>query len=337
MLLLTVAVDIRVPGPVVVLTAFLGLTPLLAAAALDPAATAGFATAAVACAAASLRWNGGGNQYAARVIDVALTGALAVLVAAVRSRREEDLRKTRHIAGVAQQALLPVLPDTLGPVGFATRYHSATHTAQVGGDFFDFVADNGRIRLILGDVSGKGIDAVTQAARVIRAFRQYGASEPDLLGVARRVDEYVTPFWTWEYYATATLIEITDAATVTVVSAGHPPPLQVSSGTVNDLPIATSLPLGLGPAEYATSHTWQPGDRILLYTDGLVEARNRAGEFLPRTLIDAALTLTAPEATLDALLAAVKRHAGTFNDDLALLLITNAQPSLQSADVLARA
>ncbi len=324
MLVVTSLSDVAINPQVAVLTALLGLAPLLAASALTPRSTAGFAVAAVIVAVASGLWNDVNVQYGVRVADVFLVGALSVLVAAVRARREADLRDSRRIAGVAQEALLPVLPEQVGPVRLATRYHSATRTAQVGGDFFDFVADGGRLRLVLGDVSGKGIGAVTQAARVIRAFRQYGASEADLLSVARRVHDYVTPFWDAERYATAVFVEITDAGSVAVVSAGHPAPLLVSANGVHELPVQACLPLGIGPADRATRHVWSPSDRLLLYTDGLVEARNTSGGFLPRTSIEAALRETDPEACLDQLLDRVRTHAGQFNDDLALLLLTNA-------------
>jgi hypothetical protein len=157
LLVLTALADLPFSPRIAVLTVFLGLAPLLAASALTPLTTAAFAGAATAFAAASALWDPQGVQYVIRLADVALVGALSVLVAAVRARREADLATTRHIAGVAQQALLPVLPDRIGPVQLTTRYHSATLTARVGGDFFDFVADGDRIRLILGDVSGKGV------------------------------------------------------------------------------------------------------------------------------------------------------------------------------------
>ncbi|MGZ4624700.1 MAG: PP2C family protein-serine/threonine phosphatase [Kineosporiaceae bacterium] len=190
----------------------------------------------------------------------------------------------------------------------------------MGGDFFDFVADAGRVRVILGDVSGKGVDAVTQAARAIRAFRQYAASEPDLLGVTRRIDAYVSPFWKWEYCATAVLVELGEADTLTVVSAGHPPPFHVSGGTVRELAVRPCLPLGLGAGDEVSVHVWDPGDRLLLYTDGLVEARDTSGRFLPRAAIDAALRLPDPDAGLDG----VHAHAGRFADDLALLLMARS-------------
>ncbi len=317
--------DWLVSPQVVVLTVFLGLAPLLASSVLRPAATAWFAIAAVLLAVVSGLWNHGqGAQYWVRLVDVAAVGALAVLVSAIRSRREGDLQASQRIATTAQEALLPVLPRRIGTVELATRYHSATRAAQVGGDFFDFVTDHGRTRLILGDVSGKGIDAVTQSARVIRAFRQYAASEPDLLGAARRIDEYVLPFWNWDCYATAVLIEIPNDHTLTVVSAGHPPPLHVSPAGVRELPVQSCLPLGLGPADRSTDHTWEYEDRLLLYTDGLIEARDPNGIFLPRAAIDGAVQQRpALDDALDALLDAVQEHAGRFGDDLALLLMAN--------------
>lgn len=327
LLAVVVLADIVVTPGDVVLTIFFPLASLLVAAFLGPRATAGFALAAVVLAAASALWNENqGAQYWVRLVEVVAVGVLAVLVAAIRTRREDDLRETRVIASAAQEALLPVLPHRIGPVEVATRYHSATREAQVGGDLFDFVAGGDRTRFILGDVSGKGVEAVAQAARVIRAFRQYGASEPDLLSVARRINDYVRPFWDPEFYATAVLVEIRDERTLTIVSAGHPPPLHQSGAAVSELPVYASVPLGVGPAEQMTEHPWHEGDRLLLYTDGLIEARDDAGAFLPQAQIHRALTTGDLDTSLDAVLDTVHAHAGGFYDDLALVLIANVGP-----------
>ena len=325
-----VLADLLIDPTVAVLTVFFALAPLLAASVLGPVPTSAFALGAIACAAIAGVWNDDGNQYWVRLIDVALVGTLSVLVSATRVRRENALRTSQRIASVAQQALLPVLPARIGPIQFGTRYHSATRSAQIGGDFFDFVADRGRVRLILGDVSGKGIDAVAQAARVIRAFRQYGASETDLLGVTRRIDEYVRPFWNWEFYATAVLVEFSDPDHLTIVSAGHPSPLHLSSGVVTELSVHPCVPLGLGPAEAMTRHTWRAKDKLLLYTDGLIEARDSSGAFLPRAQIDEALNRPALDECLDAIVAKVRAHAGRFSDDLALLLMANTPVTEES-------
>ena len=92
----------------------------------------------------------------------------------------------------------------------------------------------------------------------------------------------------------------------------------------SELPVQPCLPLGLGPADSSTEHTWEPADRLLLYTDGLIEARDERGAFLPRAAIDRALQENASvDGALDALLDAVHQHAGRFGDDLALLLMAN--------------
>lgn len=254
-LLITLVVDVAISPSVIVLTVFLAFAPLIASAALGPAQVAGFAAAATALAGLSWLWNSGGNQFWVRFTDVLVVGTLAVFSAATRVNREHALEASQRIATVAQQALLPVLPTRIGDIRFATRYHSATASAQVGGDFFDFVADGNRVRLILGDISGKGVDAVTQAARAIRAFRQYGASESDLLSVARRMNEYVLPFWNWDVYATAVLVEMAASGdAITVVSCGHPAPVHVTGGQVDDLPVHAYLPLGLSAADRSSQH-----------------------------------------------------------------------------------
>ena len=326
LLVVSLGADLLTPGSAQVLTVFYGLAPLIAAAVQGPAVTAAIGSVVTLLAGLSFVWNGLSVQYVARWFDVLAVSTLSTVVAATRARRERALAETERIASAAQQALLPVLPDAVGRVTLRTRYHSATRTAQIGGDFFDFVADRGRLRLVLGDVSGKGVDAVAQAARVIRAFRQYGASEHDLVSVARRVDEYVEHFWNGEYYATAVFLELHDASPdlLTLVSAGHPPPLHCTRTGVTELPVHPCLPLGLGPADEQTHHLWAPGDRLLLYTDGLVEARDEVGDFLPRAAIDKAVARGGPgelDRGLDALLEAVEQHATRFSDDLALLLL----------------
>src|SRR3954453_17462002 len=102
LVVVTVA-DALISAHLVVLTVFLGLSPLLASAVLGPAATAAFAAVAVCLAAVSGEWNEAqGAQYWVRIADVVLVGALAVLVPPTPPRREADLRASRRIATAAQ-------------------------------------------------------------------------------------------------------------------------------------------------------------------------------------------------------------------------------------------
>jgi serine phosphatase RsbU (regulator of sigma subunit) len=158
--------------------------------------------------------------------------------------------------------------------------------------------------------------------------------------VARRVDEYVEPFWNGEYYATAIFLEVHDHEpdVLNLVSAGHPAPLHRGASGVSELPVVPCLPLGLGAADAQTRHLWAPGERLLLYTDGLVEARDADGAFLPRATIDAALSQGEPgdvDTALDSLLEAVEQHAAGFSDDLALMLLERVSVPAQSQPSLA--
>jgi serine phosphatase RsbU (regulator of sigma subunit) len=107
--------------------------------------------------------------------------------------------------------------------------------------------------------------------------------------------------------------------------------VHLSRGRVGDLPVHPCLPLGLGPADQSSRHRWLPGDRLLLFTDGLIEARDEDGRFLPRDRIEQAVRQPTLEDSLDALEEAVHNHAGQFGDDLALLLLART-PSRAAAE-----
>src|SRR3954462_15732531 len=104
LLVATLAADLAISSQVAVLTIFLGIPPLVASAALGPRPTAVFAVTATALAALSGVWNGVSAQYWIRLIDVGVVSGLAVVVSATRVQREDDLRTSRRIASVAQQA-----------------------------------------------------------------------------------------------------------------------------------------------------------------------------------------------------------------------------------------
>ncbi len=171
-----------------------------------------------------------------------------------------------------------------------------------------------------------------QAARVIRAFRQSAALRESLTDVAREMDEYLADFFGEEEFVTALLIEVSGPGQLMLLNAGHPPPQLVrASGESELLEIPPALPLGLGlggtSGVDAVPLHWTPRDRLLMYTDGLSEARDRAGRFLDLASLAAGLRETGTvEAALDAVLARVAGHVprGHLEDDLALLLLENA-------------
>ena len=339
LLLVLVVADLAAPWDVV-LSPLFALAPLLACAFLSGRATAAVGAGAVAAVMVT-GWAGdttGDPQHWVRVADVTLISAAAAAIASVRARRERRLARIIDIAEVAQRAILPILPARTERVSVASRYLSAARDAVVGGDLYDCSLVGHRTRFLVGDVRGKGMASVEQAARVIRAFRQAAALYPRVDAVAEDMNSYLIPFFDDEEFVTGLLVDVTEPNTVVLTSCGHPPAvLAPSDGTPRYVEARTGLPLGLdvGDGQYTTLATrWMPGDRLLMYTDGLTEARNDAGEFFP--LLDLASLLgegTVDEA-LDRLLVELRKHlpGGRLDDDLAIVLLENNPVSAPASD-----
>jgi len=324
-LVVLTVVDVAVPASVVPDTLF-AIAPLIACAVLSPRATAGFGVAAVVLLVWSGWWNDTWDtaQQWVRLLDVLLVSLGAVIIAAVRVHREQRLTRLVAIAETAQRAILPTLPASIDGLVAASRYLSAAEDAVVGGDLYDCSVTEGYSRFIVGDVRGKGLAAVEQAARTIRAFRQAAAAQVTLTDAARDMNDYMTPFLEEEEFVTALLVDLSSPDTVTLASCGHPPPLLVPrNGSAEFLEPPPGLPLGLGGASAHSAFPWRPGDRLLLYTDGLSESRGADGAFL--RLLDLAPVLLggSVEEALDNLLSRVRRHVpgGALGDDLAVVLL----------------
>lgn len=325
-LLVLVLLDLAIPDSSIALSPLFALAPLIACAVLPAAPTAAFAVAAFAAAAASGAWNhnSSSGQHLIRLLDVALIGAAAIVVAAVRVRRERQVGRLAALAEVAQRAVLPVLPAHARYTDIAVRYQAAAEDTMIGGDLFDCYHSRTHTRFLIGDVRGKGIEAVEQAARVIRAFRQAAAIHPRLEAVAEDMSGYLVPFFDEEEFVTALLLDTTHADLPLLVNAGHPPPLLVHPDhTCEFLDTEADLPLGLGERYTCHEFDWRPGDRLLLYTDGLSEARDSSGAFLDLRDLGPLLVGVPLEAALDRLLDGARAHAarGELSDDVAVMLL----------------
>ena len=334
-LVVLVTVDLATPGTAVVLSPLFALAPLIACTVLPARATAVVAAAAIAATIASGWWNNtaGTPQHLVRIAELILIGAAAVVIAAGRVRREQRHERVVAIAEVAQRTILPTLPSLVGQVTLAARYQSAAQDAVVGGDLYDCYHYAGRARFLVGDVRGKGIAAVEQAARVIRAFRQSAGTTTTLPALAHDMSEYLAPFFDDEEFVTALIVDTSVPSQITIVSCGHPPALLVEpdgSTTLIDAP--PGLPLGLGETYDAITVPWAPGDRLLMYTDGLSEARNASGQFLDLPSLGPLLTGVPVEDALNAVLNAVRHHipSGRLTDDLAVMLLESTIASRTS-------
>ena len=312
------------------------IAPLIAATVADERRTAVFGAAAVALAIGAGWWDGirGHANYWAWVTVVCAVSAMAVVVAGMRRRREERLARMTAVAEAAQLALLPPLPPEMTGITIAARYRSATREASVGGDLYEIIPTGHGIRVIIGDVRGKGLDAVLLARHVLGAFRRSAVALPAMEHVAGEVGRAIGPHLGAEDFVTAALAQITPAGELTIVNCGHHPPLLRHGGDLQPLTGGkAALPLGLDDDFTAFTASWSPGDRLLLYTDGLVESRDQHGDFLPDDVIAAALAAADCEQALDTLMTAVHRHTGGHgHDDMALLLLEHGTPSRSSAN-----
>ncbi|WP_425583648.1 PP2C family protein-serine/threonine phosphatase [Streptomyces macrosporus] len=265
-----------------------------------------------------------GYTAAASVIGVAAAGLVA---AAVRQRHEAELASVRSIAEVAQRVLLRPVPRAAGHLRVAVSYTSAVAEARIGGDLYEVVTSPTGARVIVGDVQGKGLEAVETAAVVLAAFREAAYDEPDLMAVSARLERSVNRHMPAERFVTAVLVETHEDRSVTVLNHGHPSPLVVrADGSAHFAePPDTAPPLGLGldlkpPEPYGLS--LGPGDQMLLYTDGVTEARDPEGGFYPLARRAFLLREASPDAALESLRRDLVAHVGRpLHDDAAMLLL----------------
>ena len=235
--------------------------------------------------------------------------------------------REHRIAETLQRSLLPAgLPDLPG-LEVAARYLPAASEAEVGGDWYDVIPiAGGAVGLVMGDVAGKGLAGASMVGRLRSALRAYALEGHDAGRVVERLNRLL---WTEaeESQMATMLYVIVDPAASTVrwVNAGHPPPLLIAQGDARFLQGDASVPLGVlpFPTYEEVVAPMDPGQALLLYTDGLVE---RPGEHLDDGLRELAARATEapedPEAMLDHLLATLVPPAGAA-DDVALLILRN--------------
>jgi serine phosphatase RsbU (regulator of sigma subunit) len=209
-----------------------------------------------------------------RLALIAGATAIAAVVSALRVRRERQLADLETIAEVAQQTVLRTLPPVVGNVGIAVRYVSATSAARVGGDFYEASDTAHGVRLLIGDVRGKGLDAVRLASVVLGSFRQAAHTEADERSLVGALDDAVARVVDDEEFVTAIVANVTGTR-LRIASAGHPPPLLLpGAGGIRELSSRPTVPLGLGSEPTPLEVELSVGDVVLFYTDGLEEARS---------------------------------------------------------------
>jgi len=265
-----------------------------------------------------------------------LLAAFAVANSVLRTAAQRRLGQVRAVARVAQSAVLREVPATIAAGRLASRYVSAAAEARVGGDVLEVVSGGERPRWLIGDTRGKGLPAVRLASVAMTSFRDAcahpGLSLPE---VARAVDRSVTRAAGEEDFVTAIFAELDPRGWLELITCGHPPPLRLTAdGGLQALSPATyATPLGLHPDIRPSTFSVGTGDRLVFYTDGLLEARDRAGRYF--RLEDCLDTLRRPglQAAADELLDRLLAHTGRrLDDDVALLLLEATTPSAQPGE-----
>src|SRR5690606_31385798 len=274
------------------------------------------------------------RQTAVNVAGVALATGIAAAVAALRQRQAARIAELARLASVAQQAVLRPIGPTVGSLSVAGRYSSATAAADIGGDLYEALDTPYGVRVIIGDVRGKGLDAVRTASIVLGAYRHVAFERADLREIVADLDRAVARSVGEEDFVTAVLME-ERGGTLTIVNCGHPSPLLLRRGYVISLdPPGTAPPLGFMPAVKPRVERLEPADRLLLFTDGLGEAR-RDGAVFPIT--QRAWGLLGHGKVADGLAslesALVEWVRGRLDDDIALVLMeyAGAAPTEQRA------
>lgn len=277
----------------------------------------------------------------AEILNVVLSAVIGLAVNRALTRSGRRLATVRDVAESAQRALLPDPPPRIGPLDIAARYEAAQSGARIGGDVYAAEQTRYGVRLLIGDVRGKGMGAVASVAVLLGAFREAADEEPDLLGIAHRLDRALArdrERWqgSEEYlegFTTGLLAEFTPDAggpegldglddaggphdtgdtggTLRLLNRGHPPPYLLDGGTVRTLhATAPDLPFGMsdlgGVRSVPDEVHFPPGATLLLITDGVTETRDRDGVFYdPETRL-ACLglgPLPGPQQAIDALL-----------------------------------
>ncbi|MFJ3792597.1 PP2C family protein-serine/threonine phosphatase [Kitasatospora sp. NPDC090091] len=334
--------------------------------------------------------------------------ALIVGLRVLRDQHERELAQVRTVSEAAQRVLLRPLPERIGPLHLASVYLAAEAEAQVGGDLYAAARTAGGTRLLVGDVRGKGLSSLGDAALLLGAFRAAAHLHADLPELAGYLDGSVC--WDLaqlgdqdrypdagrdgapahgrerghglqrsldrgldlsleklgrglersaetaaglgrgdgsgsdgdgggaaaddrgESFITAVILDIPDDDSVLrLIDCGHPPPLLLNADGITVLNARhPAPPLGLGelaPTKYEVEvFPFLPGDRLLIYTDGVIEARDPERRFYPLTERVDAWRSERPEVLLNRLRRDLLAHVGGRMDDDAAMVMVERLP-----------
>ena len=222
----------------------------------------------------------------------------------------------------------------LPPLTFGTERLVISGSLQpaydVGGDAFDYAVDDGIAHVAIFDAMGHGLQAGLLASVALAAYRNARRADVPLIEIVRRIDAAVADAFGGDRFATG-IVGTLDLGTgvFTRVRAGHPRPLLLREHrVVKTLQCPSTLPFGVGVLDVGVcEEQLEPGDRVLLYTDGVTEARSADGEFFGVERLgdfagrESASGAAAPEMLRRLTQSVLTHQQGQLQDDATLLLI----------------
>jgi hypothetical protein len=254
--------------------------------------------------------------------DIAEAGDLASRAAVcIDNARLYD--RERRTAFALQRGLLPAEPDVPAGVEAAYRY-LPVGASDVGGDWHDIIAlPGGRVALIVGDVMGHGPEAAAVMVQLRTAAHTLADLDLPPGEVLRRLDRMAEGLLTAPYATCIYAVIDTVGSSCAIARAGHPPPVLALPGSGTEvLSLPPGLPLGLGTGSFEATRVSLPaGATLAMYTDGLVESRDRPLDDGLSALREAlSASLATPGSTLDTTCEAVTRALRQRGDDITLVL-----------------
>jgi PAS domain S-box-containing protein len=241
--------------------------------------------------------------------------------AAVQIDNARWYQNARDTALTLQRSLLPSHPPVTGGLEVASRYQPAGATAEVGGDWFDVIPlEDGKTALVVGDVMGSGINAATTMGRLRTATTTLASLDVDPARLLEHLDKITEGLD--EAIATCVYaVHDPRLRQCRIANAGHLPPARLRAGHAPELlELPTGAPLGVGGVAFSTTTVdLAPGDRLVFYTDGLVETRQHPLDERLDALLD---LLDGPDRPLEEVCDLLLRtlHQPDNSDDVALLI-----------------
>jgi serine phosphatase RsbU (regulator of sigma subunit) len=248
--------------------------------------------------------------------------------AAIAVQNAKQYEAERHIADTLQESLL-VIPSKIKGVEFGHLYRSATVAAKVGGDFYDiFEIEHGKIGIVIGDVSGKGIEAATLTSIAKSTIKAHSFESANPAQVLSKVNDMIVRVSTPSNFITV-FFGVLDISTGSLIycSAGHPPQLiKRAQNGVSMLDANSPIIGAFVHLKYANgTESLKNGDKLILYTDGITEARRDSeffGEERLRTFINNLQSISAKEIPMATFRHVMDWTGGKLLDDIALFSIS---------------